>query len=317
MEVGMNNYSLSRWLVADRFTPEMIHDDEIAIHAENSTEDRGRVSVWDEVRKVISNRCISIMAPTPTRIEDLLEATFEAPNGNRSRIALRADSQIERSLGGGNLFIDVSGLPHHIWAALLRFGVAKGLRVRIMYIEPRHYRYHRSPSSNSFFDLSEGNLGLSPLPGLASLDSDQNSSQRIFVPLLGFEGTRALYLQQQLDPEPPRTVPVVGVPGFRAEYPSIAIACNLDFLDEVDAYSDVRTVPASDVFGVMDTIAEIEREHPGKRLLIAPVGTKPHAVGAVLYAIRHRSAVELLYDNPIKRPQRTSGIGKVHIYTVA
>ncbi|PRQ06007.1 hypothetical protein [Enhygromyxa salina] len=306
---------MCKWSVTDEFTIDMLNANEIAIYAGSSTEERGRISKWDNAAESRGGGCVSITSPAPESLSDLLLANFESGDSHKS-VSLRADSQIMSALGEGDLFIDVSGLPHHIWASVLRAGIAKNLRIRVMYIEPREYRYHKSPSSNSMFDLSTGKLGLCPLPGFATLSEDPWSNQRVFVPLLGFEGNRALYLSQRLDPAPPHTIPIVGVPGFRLEYPSVAVACNLDFLDQTDAYSQVRTVAANDVFGVMDLFEDLEKEFSSEQLLIAPVGTKPHAVGAVLHAIRRRGKVELMYDNPIKRPERTSGVGKVHIYTV-
>ena len=52
-------------------------------------------------------------------------------------------------------------------------------------------------------------------------------------------------------------------------------------------------------------------------MVIAPIGTKPHAIGAILYAIKHMAKVELLYDNPIRSVHRTEGIGRVIVCNVS
>mgnify|MGYP007065263690 FL=1 len=46
-------------------------------------------------------------------------------------------------------------------------------------------------------------------------------------------------------------------------------------------------------------------------MIIAPIGTKPHVIGAILYAIKNPDRVELLYDNPKRTLHRTNGIGRV------
>jgi len=306
----------SDWTIHDRFEPNLIRPDEMAVFAGGSSEDRGRISLWDDVQNHRPTRCISITTPPPTVPSDLLQATFTCGKIART-VHLRSTSAIVEITKGRGLFLDISGLPHHVWAPLLRAGISSGVSVRAMYVEPERYRHHSSPSSNSMFDLSTGNLGLSPLPGFASISSNHDPRQQVFVPMLGFEGTRALYLSQQLDPSPPHTIPIVGVPGFRPEYPTTTIACNLDFLDEFDAYSHIRMAPANDMFTIVKILDTLRKEFPSFRLLVAPVGTKPHALGAVVYAIREFSHVELMYDNPIRRPQRTFGVGKVHIYTIS
>ena len=49
---------------------------------------------------------------------------------------------------------------------------------------------------------------------------------------------------------------------------------------------------------------------------IAPIGTKPHAVGALLYALEEKTNCQIIYDHPTPRKVGTSGIGKTHLYRV-
>ena len=49
-------------------------------------------------------------------------------------------------------------------------------------------------------------------------------------------------------------------------------------------------------------------------MYIAPIGTKPHALGAICYALRNPDTTEIMYDNPIRKPGRTAGIGQMHVY---
>ena len=51
-------------------------------------------------------------------------------------------------------------------------------------------------------------------------------------------------------------------------------------------------------------------------MYIAPIGTKPHAIGAIVYAIKHPDKVEILYDNPKRTLHRTEGVGRVSICDV-
>ena len=52
-------------------------------------------------------------------------------------------------------------------------------------------------------------------------------------------------------------------------------------------------------------------------MIIAPLGTKPHAIGAILYAIKNDERVELLYDNPYRNVHRTNGVGRVLVCNVS
>ena len=59
------------------------------------------------------------------------------------------------------------------------------------------------------------------------------------------------------------------------------------------------------------TLDQIAKDNTNPYMIVAPIGTKPHAIGAILYAIKHRDEVELLYDNPKRSVHRTDGIGKI------
>ena len=49
-------------------------------------------------------------------------------------------------------------------------------------------------------------------------------------------------------------------------------------------------------------------------MYVALVGTKPHALGAIWYSIVNPSSTEVMFDFPIKKKDRTRGIGTIHIY---
>jgi hypothetical protein len=52
-------------------------------------------------------------------------------------------------------------------------------------------------------------------------------------------------------------------------------------------------------------------------LRIAPIGTKPHAIGSILFAINNPDIVELVYDHPVRKKQRTEGTARLHAYHVS
>ncbi len=62
---------------------------------------------------------------------------------------------------------------------------------------------------------------------------------------------------------------------------------------------------------------DLAEAHTNDTLKIALFGTKPHALGAVLYAIFNEDRVQLLYDFPKRKPGRTAGIGRIYVYHVS
>jgi hypothetical protein len=204
-------------------------------------------------------------------------------------------------------------MPHHVWAPLVRAGLRSGKRLLAIYVEPDEYAVSLAPTEGEIFDLSERIEGVAPIPGFISL-VDRSDEESCFVALLGFEGTRFAHILERVQPLAAKIVPVVGVPGFRAEYPFHTYHGNRLSLSATQAWRRVRFAAANDPFSLYYELQAISASYPGHQMKIAPIGTKPHALGAVLYAIGHADNVELVYDHPIRKPARTRGSDRVLIY---
>ncbi len=250
--------------------------------------------------------------------EDRSSIGLRNPDGTHRTIALRSDEQILafwNDLAGPLTYLDITGLRHHVWAALLRGALATRQRIVVVYVEPRDYRPSLTPTENEIYDLSERIEGVSPLPGFARLR--EAGDQSCFVPLLGFEGTRVAYLVAQLEPPGGKIIPVVGVPGFLPEYPFATYLGNRTPLLQTESWKKVRYATANCPFDAFYTLQEIHAEYPDHLLKVAPIGTKPHALGGVLYAIANPTSVELVYDHPIRKAQRTEGTARLLLYHVS
>ena len=215
------------------------------------------------------------------------------------------------------VYIDITGLPHHIWGPLLRASLDSNLAVRIVYAEPAEYRFQKSPTPSEIFDLSERIEGIAPIPTFVSLTDEPDEDATVFVPLLGFEGTRFAFMLEQVQPPGDKIVPIVGVPGFRLEYPFYTYQGNQLPLRSSGAWRNVRFATANCPFSLYYELEDISQEFPGHRLKIAPIGTKPHALGALLFAIFSSGSVEIVYDYPIRKAQRTEGATRILVYYVS
>jgi hypothetical protein len=213
------------------------------------------------------------------------------------------------------VYLDITGLPHHIWAPLVVSAHRSGQHLQVMYVEPANYQ--RSSDEVQAYDLSNGIAGISPLPGFASLQPTGDNV--CYVPILGFEGARFSYATGKVDPPPNKTFPVIGLPGFRPEYPFETYVANQRPLESENGQLlvNIQYADASCPFGLYYVLDALAVRHRGDVLKVALLGTKPHALGAVLYAMRQGpDKVELVYDHPIRKPGRTSGIGRIYLFHV-
>jgi len=217
---------------------------------------------------------------------------------------------------GRAVVIDITGFEHAHWAWLVKSSLESTAKsVATLYVEPERYAFSDSPIGGEFFDLSERIRGINPLPGFATIR--QRRDAFVFVPLLGFEGSRFTYMIEQVQPNQTLTYPVIGVPGFQLDFPFFTVQGNRRaLLKEEGLWGNRRFARANCPGSIYALLREIRSEHGDKVMKIAPIGTKPHALGAVLFKIYHEDSVDLIYDHPIRKPGRTLGASNALLYNL-
>ena len=214
------------------------------------------------------------------------------------------------------VYLDITGLPHHVWAPLLRAAAFTPKQVSVVYVEPRSYTFSRAPTEAEIFDLSEAIHGILPLPGFGVLSEPEDEELVLFVPFLGFEGHRLAYVLEQVQPPGRNIVPIIGVPGFMPEFPFHTYLGNRNILAHGNLHTQIRHVMANSAFDAFYMLQEIATDYPQYTLKIAPIGTKPHALGAVLFTLWADRSVEIVYDHPIRKPNRTIGNANILVYEI-
>lgn len=257
------------------------------------------------------------------RLVDVTETGKNAFNwesgSDKGCVRIRSPKNLEKfldwAIGGAQpLFIDITTLPNHIWAPILRRSLERDIEVSVTYAEPDKYK--RKPEPDDGFDLSERIQRLGGITGFGSFE-DEFERDYILVALLGFEGSRFEYVVSKLEPESWQVVPLIGVPGFQPEFPSYVYFENFVTLDATKSTNNVRFSPANCPFMTVSSLEKIANDNSCPLIKIAPIGTKPHALGALLFSILSTKRVSFIYDNPIKKSKRTSGLGLVHVYDVS
>lgn len=284
-----------------------IDPSETIISAADATENRGRLPLWNDISATDPMRVVWVRQPNRERI------SITRGGGEPFEIELRDEGAIRALLSYPRILIDISGLQHSVWAPLLKSAYLNKVQTRVLYAEPESYKLHPSPASATLFDLSIKFDGLEPLAGFARLAGPLDETKSLFVAMLGFEGNRPERLVMQVDPLP-KVIPVIGVPGFQLEFPAFTVACNRVLLSEYNAHSEVRYARASCPFEAYDILCSIRKEYPDHYMYLAPVGTKPHALGTILFAITNPDTTEVMFDHPVRKAGRTKGVGVIHIY---
>lgn len=85
---------------------------------------------------------------------------------------------------------------------------------------------------------------------------------------------------------------------------------------ENELYQNVHYAAASCPFRLYYTLYDLVNKTRTDLYKIALIGTKPHALGAVLFYLCSGLTVELLYDHPSRKKDRSSGAYKLHVYHI-
>lgn len=247
---------------------------------------------------------------------DLLDEARLSVGGRVRDLNLYESRDLREFLAGldGRIALDLTSLEHRVWAPLVRCAVMDRLNFVALYAEPKEYRRYDT-QDGAVYDLSS-TRGIEPLPGFARLGArvDDNGA---FAPLLGFEGARLKHIFDQEEVDARLTSPVIGLPGFRLEYSMHSYIANRDIVDMDRMENRVEFAAASCPFEAYRALERIHRRTGSGHLRVAPIGTKPHALGAVLYALDNPTSVELIYDHPVRTTNRTEGYGAMYVYDVS
>ena len=239
--------------------------------------------------------------------------------GSQMDLQLRSGNQLRDfflNIESNTIYIDITGLAHHVWAPLLRAAIHSSKEVYVVYVEPRTYTFSRTPTEAEIFDLSETIHGISPLPGFSVLSEPEDEESVLLVTFLGFEGHRLAYVLEQVQAPGKKIIPIIGVPGFIPVFPFHTYLGNKNILAPGTLHSEIRHIMANSAFDAFYILQQIAATYPDDALKIAPIGTKPHALGAILYTIWTDRSVEIVYDHPIRKPNRTIGNANILLYEV-
>jgi hypothetical protein len=221
-----------------------------------------------------------------------------------------------KAAGAVKVYIDMTGLTHPVWAALLRAAAKLPMEVLFVYVEPNNYIRSAAPVDGQIYELSSRITGIAPLPGFAVL-SAKSHIDPLFACLLGFEGTRLKHIIEKIDPNYEDIVPIIGAPGFKPWYLFETYLGNRTTLAENSIWQSVLYAPAHCPFSCFYALENLYEESPERAMRIALVGTKPHALGAVLFHLADFCPTELVYDHPIRKDGRTDGTERLHVYHVS
>lgn len=191
-------------------------------------------------------------------------------------------------------------------------------RVKIIYAEPDDYPRIELQSiyGNHQFKLSNASIGYKSLRGFTKTVTTEKKSH--LIALLGFERVRlGQLLQNDEGAYINEITPVFGVPGFKPSYDKHSAYQNVDSIKDKEKSNKPLFSSANNPYDTFMLLERVRNTESDRVINVAPIGTKPMAIGAAIFILKHRQDnVGLMYDYPIKTAGRSKGVSRIHIYTV-
>lgn len=185
--------------------------------------------------------------------------------------------------------------------------------VSMLYVEPKEYTAPRDQLlRRRDFELSDEVPGFRPIPGATVLLEDRGAQRGVFF--LGYEERRLDRALEDHPIVPSRAAVVFGVPAFQPGWEMDSFANNVRVLRDRSVSGGVHFCGAQNPYAAYQVLEQIKLECAQiEDLFIAPLGTKPHGIGAALF-VAENPGVGILYDHPKRRQKRTSYVSSWHLF---
>jgi len=180
--------------------------------------------------------------------------------------------------------------------------------IRVLYTEPESYSTTQQ-QSHAFGLRRTGIIPTFSAPYRAD-------RELILIMQLGYEGDRALGVWQRIQPH--RTIVAIARPAYRPDWENFTERLNAPLLAALQK-TDIHYVDPRDPWSthkfLFDAIAG--NSAAGDNYFIAPLGTKPEAVGVYLFTREYPAAASVIYAAPVnpKHQYIGRGIGQTWILT--
>ena len=161
----------------------------------------------------------------------------------------------------------------------------------VFYTEPQSYLFTKGLFNN--FHTSSGPLEILEIPGYSG--QEERDSIRKLIILLGFDGDLSKEINEDVSPS--ETIVVNGFPSYAPKFKDISLIANEKLVS--DHNIQVEYSKANNPFEVYNLLQSIKEKHKDNFAFInvAPLGTKPMALGACLFAL-HNPTVRVVYPLP-------------------
>lgn len=161
--------------------------------------------------------------------------------------------------------------------------------INVFYTEPQSYLFPRGIFTS--YRSSTGPITILEIPGFSGYEA--RGEKRVLVILLGFDGDLSKEINEDISPS--ETLVVNGFPSYSPKFKDISLVANEKLTSDKDVV--IRFSRANNSFEVFNLLKDIKNQNRNSFINIAPLGTKPMALGVCLFALNYPD-VRVVYPLP-------------------
>lgn len=201
--------------------------------------------------------------------------------------------------------IDITGFKNQFFFPLIKFLYykLKKEKMDVFYTEPATYKFPKSRSRlahfpnlkedvNILFNYSKANAGIEikNIPEFAGT----SSKKTVLVILLGFDGKVAVRIKEEYSTE--KLILINGFPSYLPKFRDISLLNNKELV-QACGKNDIYSTYADNPFEVYNVLKRIKEQYAEYKMLIAPLGAKPLALGTCVFAIDYPQTAVLYVES--------------------
>lgn len=226
------------------------------------------------------------------------------------RCSISDPSTCVKTLRGGTLHftkdsviaVDISCFTKPYFFALLKFlkEQEQVAHVTVLYTEPLSYLF--SAGDYRSYHSTSGALSVMEMPGFPG--SDTRTTNRLLVIMLGFDGELSSHVYDAIAPD--ELIVINGFPSYSPKFKDISLMNNEKLLGAGELSSASMEFSCADnPFEIFNLLELLRRQRPDSFFNVAPLGTKPMALGACLFAL-NTPGVRVVYPFPEEYAYQTT-----------
>lgn len=224
-----------------------------------------------------------------------------------------------QTLSFKNYYLDATSLGFSEILLILHYlnKLKNHINIKIIYAEPEKYKKNKSTPFKDDFDLTKVLGDFNKIPPYSVVIDSNSASKAILIPFLGFENNRLGRIMESDDgAKYKKYIPILGLPAFNPSWENISLRRHHQELKNI---STIKFAPANNPYETYQVLDDIHKNNFNETLVLAPIGTKPHGIGAIIFLINKEEEdikIGLTYDFPKKKENRTDGIGTIYEYLI-